>query len=98
MPQLIISDKARADIVRFHAFLKQQDVTAANNAVFTLLNAFGVLGGQPHIGRLVEDEPDLREFLVEFGNSGYVALYRYDSKRDAVVVLTIRHQREVGYQ
>lgn len=94
----MVADKARADIARFHAFLKQQDATAANNAVATLLDAFGVLATQPHIGRLVEDEPDLRELVVTFGSSGYVALYRYHPKRDTVVVLTIRHQREAGYQ
>ena len=70
----------------------------ANRAVAALLEAIAVLESQPRIGRLVEDEPDLRELVVAFGNSGYVALYQHHPRRDAVVVLTIRHQREAGYQ
>jgi hypothetical protein len=34
--------------------------------------------------------------LIDFGDSGYIALYRYDGG-DFVTVLTIRHQKEIGY-
>ncbi len=37
------------------------------------------------------------ELLIEFGDSGYVALYRFEPKDDAVFVLAFRHQKEAGY-
>jgi hypothetical protein len=39
----------------------------------------------------------LRELIIAFGDSGYVALYRHDRERDMVYVLAFRHQREAGY-
>jgi hypothetical protein len=32
---------------------------------------------------------------VDFGDSGYAALYRVDG--DLVAILAVRHQREAGY-
>ncbi len=40
-------------------------------------------------------EPEFRERVIVFGDSGYVVLYRYDG--DMAVILAIRHQREIGY-
>ena len=40
-------------------------------------------------------EPEFREWRIDFGDSGYVALYYYDD--DTAVVLAVRHQREAGY-
>lgn len=55
-----------------------------------------VPGQQPGIGRPIEDMPDeFREWIIDFGDSGYVARYRIDS--DAVTILAVRHQEEVGY-
>tara|TARA_B100000378_G_scaffold13978_1_gene11431 strand:- start:750 stop:905 length:156 start_codon:yes stop_codon:yes gene_type:complete len=50
----------------------------------------------PHIGRLVEDLPaEYRDWMIDHGDSGYVARYRIDG--DVVVVLAIRHQKEAGF-
>ncbi|MEZ0472915.1 hypothetical protein [Luteimonas salinilitoris] len=38
---------------------------------------------------------EFREWLIGFGNSGYVALYRFDG--DSVSILAVRHQKETGY-
>lgn len=35
--------------------------------------------------------------VIPFGQSGYVALYRYDSADDAVYALAFRHQKEASY-
>ena len=40
----------------------------------------------------------MRELVITYGASGYLALYRYDSKPDVVRILRIRHQREAGYR
>jgi len=39
----------------------------------------------------------LRELLISYGKSGYVALYSYEQREDVVLVLAIRHHREAGY-
>ncbi len=40
-------------------------------------------------------EPEYREWLIEFGDNGYIALYRYDGR--SAVIVAIRHQKEIGY-
>ena len=51
----------------------------------------------PDIGRKVNNETELREWLIPFGASGYVVLYRTDMTKDAVILLAFRHQKEAGY-
>lgn len=52
------------------------------------MKAVQVLGLQPQIGRPVEDMPDeYREWLIDFGDSGYVARYRFDG--EAVTILPV---------
>ena len=50
------------------------------------------------IGRPVEDHDDLRELVIDFGASGYLALYRFEPTMDAVTILAIKHQREDDYK
>ena len=47
----------------------------------------------PDIGRPFPEMPELRELVIAFGDSGYVALYRHEPADDAVYVLAFRHQR-----
>jgi plasmid stabilization system protein ParE len=54
-----------------------------------------VISRHPLIGRPVA-EP-LRELVVSFGKTGYVALYRFLPARGEVRILGIRHQRELDY-
>jgi hypothetical protein len=35
--------------------------------------------------------------VISWGDTGYLALYRFDAARDLVRILRIRHQREAGY-
>lgn len=51
----------------------------------------------PEVGRPFPDLPELRELIIEFGDSGYVALYRYERADDTAYVLAFRHQKEAGY-
>jgi hypothetical protein len=40
--------------------------------------------------------PYLRELLIPFGNSGYLAMFEIDGP-DTVTILAVRHQREDDY-
>jgi len=54
------------------------------------------LNKHTEMGRPVEDLPaEFREWVIEFGQSAYVAWYHYDGKQ--VVILAVRHGREAGY-
>lgn len=96
MPRLIWSPAALLDIQRLYRFLAEKNVDAARRAVRAIRDGMKVIAKQPGIGRPAEDmEPEFREWLIDFGDSGYVVLYRYDG-RDAVI-LAVWHQRELGY-
>ena len=58
---------------------------------------FALLESEPEMGRPFNDLPALRELIIPFGDSGYVALSRYDESVDSVYVLAFRHQKEAGY-
>ena len=68
---------------------------AAKRAVTAMRQGVRVLGQQPGIGRPIDEMPDeFREWIIDFGESGYVARYRLDSS--GVTILAVRHQKEVG--
>ncbi len=96
MPQVIYAPGAIRDLQRLREFLRPKNPVAAKRAADTIIKALQVLVIQPQIGRPVEDMPDqYREWMIDFGDSGYVARYRFDG--EAVTILAVRHQKEVGY-
>jgi plasmid stabilization system protein ParE len=95
LAELIYSSQALSDLDRLTDFLLEADPASAPATTDLILEAVEVLANHPLIGRPVEEE--LRELIISRGTSGYVALYSYEEAEDAVLILTIRHQREVGY-
>lgn len=96
MSRLIWSPQALRDVQRLYRFLAVHNLDAAKRAVKTIRQEVKVLEQQPAIGRPMRDmEPEYREWLIDFADSGYVALYRLAG--EAVVILAVRHQREVGH-
>lgn len=96
MPSLSWTPQALADVQRLYRFLAPRDLNAARNAVSEIRNGVKILAHQPASGRPVEELPvSFREWPVNFGNSGYVVLYRIDT--DVVSILAVRHQREIGW-
>ena len=43
-----------------------------------------------------DGNPFMRELIIPFGSSGYVALFEIEN-RQTVTVLAVRHQREEDY-
>lgn len=96
MPHLIWTSSALVDVQRLYRFLAPKDADVARRAVKTIRAGVKILAHQSRMGRPVEDmDPAYREWLIDFGNSGYVALYRFDA--DGISILAVRHQKEVGY-
>ena len=98
MPHVRLSARAQADLSRLHTFLVGKDVNAAKRAMLAIREAFRPLPHAPTIGRLVEDSEDLRELVIDFGASGYLALYRFETVLDTVTILAVKHQREDDYR
>jgi plasmid stabilization system protein ParE len=96
MPQVIYAASAVRDLQRLREFLRLKNPVAAKRAADTIIKALQVLGLQPQIGRPVKDMPvQYREWMIDFGDSGYVARYHFDG--EVVTILAVRHQKEVGY-
>lgn len=98
MPRVIITEGAARGLEHCRQFLAEKNPRAASRAGQAIGQQFVQLETNPQIGRPLEDLPELRELIIEFGDSGYVALYRFEQKADMVYVLAFRHQKEAGYQ
>jgi plasmid stabilization system protein ParE len=94
--QVVYSARSLDHVERAFQFLRDKNPTAAVHAVIAIQSAVDSLGAHPFIGRRIEGE--IRELVISYGQSGYVALYRFVPLRDEVRVLAIRHQRELGFQ
>lgn len=97
MPRVIITEGAGQGLERCRRFLAAKAPEAAKRAGQAIERQFLLLESTPNIGRPFPDVPELRELVIPFGNSGYVALYRHEPADDAVYVLAFRHQKEAGY-
>jgi plasmid stabilization system protein ParE len=96
VPRLIWSPPALADVQRLYRFLTIKDEDAARRAIKTIRAGVKILAHQPEVGRPAEDmDPVFREWLIDFGSSGYIALYRFDG--ETATILAVRHQKEAGY-
>ena len=96
MPSLIWSPRALRDLERLHGFLVAKDRAAARRAVQAIRQGVRLLATHPGIGRPAEGmDPAFREWPISFGRSGYLALYRVDGQR--VAILAVRHGRELGF-
>ena len=97
MPRVVITEGAVQGLERCRLFLAEKNPQAAVRAGQAIVQQFALLETEPEIGRPFDDSPELRELIVPFGDSGYVALYHHEVKSDSVYVLAFRHQKEAGY-
>ncbi|MFN4341856.1 MAG: type II toxin-antitoxin system RelE/ParE family toxin [Azonexus sp.] len=95
MARLSYSSQAIADIEALTDFLAESDPVAASDTFGLIDEAIAILARHPLIGRPVDD--CLRELVISRGKTGYVALYSFEVQEDAILILSIRHQREAGY-
>ena len=71
-------------------------IDAAKRAVTAIRQGVKALTLRAGMGRPVEDMDDeLRDWIIDFGDSGYVARYRLDAAN--VIILAVPHQKEAGF-
>lgn len=95
MARLVFAPQAAQDLKRLTEFLYNADPVTANETVAILIDGLSILKQHPLVGRTVEQ--GYRELVISRGRTGYVALYTYDTTRNVMLILAIRHQRESGF-
>jgi plasmid stabilization system protein ParE len=98
LPRLIVTAGAVQGLERRRLLLSGKNPEAARRAGQAITRHFSMPETAPAMGRPFDDQPELRELLIPFGDSGYVALYRHEAAQDTVYVLAFRHQKETGYR
>ena len=96
MTALVLAAELALDVERIAAHLTEYEVADIEGRVAEIFDALELLLRHPLIGRPVAGER--RELVMGEGARGYVARYAYDRLADAVVVLALQAQREVGFQ
>ena len=94
------TQEAENDLIRLYEFVLARDETdwaLAERALEAIRNGLSCLELTPFSFRkATPTNPFLRELVIPFGASGYVALYDIEPE-ETVTVLAVRHQREDDY-
>lgn len=93
--------EAEDDLVRLYEFVLDTgggaDWALAERALEAIRQAIRGLELTPFSFRkAIPENPFLRELVIPFGASGYVALYEIENE-ETVSILAVRHQREDDY-
>jgi plasmid stabilization system protein ParE len=95
-----VSSRAREDIARLMEFIFERELASAapdpfavDHAITAIEAGFATLARFPMTCRKAGASPFVRELLISFGATGYVALFEILDER-TVVVGAVRHQRE----
>ena len=97
--RVLLAPEAQEDLERLYLFSLQQDQALADRAVAAIENSFSLLRHSPFSCRKAADGklgPLVRELLISFGASGYVALFEVVDD-SSVLITAVRHQRESDY-
>ena len=94
---------AEADLERLFDFVLEGelardggDLELGGRALAAIRAGFDTLMTSPFTCRKAAQSPFLRELIIPFGKSGYVALFEIEGPSD-VVVAAVRHQLEEDY-
>lgn len=98
-----LTREAEADLQRLFDFVLERelhrdggDLALAKMALEAIRAGVATLKTSPFTCRKAGESPFLRELIIPFGRSGYVALFEIETAID-VVVVAIRHQLEDDY-
>ncbi len=94
--QVRFTEKALSDLERLYEFLLEFDIHTAERTLKAIENGLSFLSQSPFSCRKAAEGahgPLLRELIIPFGASGYLALFEIEDA-STVTVLALRHQRE----
>lgn len=92
--------EAETDLIRLYEFILERDGAdwpLAERALEAIRAGIATLEQIPFTCRKANaNSPFLRELVIPFGATGYVALFEIDDA-ETVTVLAVRHQRESDF-
>lgn len=102
--QVRLTQEAEADLMRLYDFVLAReldrpgtgDLVLAEKALNAIKDGFMSLSRSPFTCRKADLSPFLRELVIPFGRSGYVALFEIVDST-LVVIAAVRHQLEDDY-
>lgn len=102
--QVKLTREAENDLLRLYDFILMReleragggDLALADKAIVAVEHGFATLQSSPFTCRKAGQSPFLRELVISFGSTGYVALFEIADSR-TVIVAAVRHQREDDY-
>jgi len=92
---IVYSARSLTHLERAFEFLRKENPDAAVAAAQAIRSGVDNLGTHPLLGRRIHG--DIRELVISYGATGYIALYRFLVPQDEIRILAIRHQREIGF-
>ena len=100
---VVFSAAAEEDLQRLFDFVLEReleresgDLRIAQKALDAIRDGIRFLESSPFACRKVGESPFVRELIINFGNTGYVALFEIVNE-NTVIMGAIRHQREDDY-
>ncbi len=95
MTRIELAPEVAEDFERILEHLATYQVEHPEHRIGEIIEALDVLASNPQIGRPTTNGK--RELVIGRCSHGYLALYRYITQIDTVVVLGLRSQQEAGY-
>ena len=99
-----LTQEAENDLIRHYDFILERelqrestgDLELAEKALSAIKDGFISLSRSPFTCRKADQSPFLRELVIPFGHSGYVALFEIVDSEN-VVIAAVRHMYENDY-
>lgn len=98
-----LTREAESDLERLFDFVLEReltrsdgDLTLPERAIAALRAGIATLKSSPFTCRKAGESPFLRELVIPFGHSGYIALFEVEDAA-TITVLAVRHQLEDDY-
>ena len=98
MGQVIYSNLAAKKIRTACDFYAKFDEKLGQQLRSTIVSSLNKLAYNPKIGRPCIENLAYRERIIPFGGSHFLALYRIEEIDGGIVILSIRHERELDYE
>lgn len=103
MYEVKFSEEADEDLQRLFDFAPQREISSESGdldiprqALQAIKDSVALLTRSPFSCRKVGRSPFIRELVIAFGSSGYVAVFEIADDK-TVIIGAIRHQREDDY-
>lgn len=92
---VVYSERSLTHLERAFEAVRKEHPDAAVATAQAIRSVVDNLGPHPLLGRRIHG--DIRELVISYGATGYIALYRFLVPQDEIRILAIRHQREIGF-